>query len=155
MVVFAYWIWIEPDWNVKFIFTECDIRLLHLNRTRLECKEDNAAGWVPYGANLNRTRLECKAKRKYIIVVSVVLIWIEPDWNVKTSYTHMQGSTVIIWIEPDWNVKALYALSIKTSYPIWIEPDWNVKYRWYHHYGFYPLIWIEPDWNVKLFMSLS
>ena len=76
--------------------------------------------------HLNRTRLECKVDTLLFISVSVV-IWIEPDWNVKVPVYTLSWWVVFIWIEPDWNVKDVLDMLYKFVVFIWIEPDWNVK----------------------------
>ena len=40
-----------------------------------------------------------------VVAVSMQLIRIEPDWNVKAGIYETQGESWAIRIEPDWNVK--------------------------------------------------
>ena len=121
-----YSIWIEPDWNVKLKFMKMSLRLsFYLNRTRLECKVSTVDHRAFDNFNLNRTRLECKAFLT-MPLSSAIIIWIEPDWNVKQISFSFEWYESTIWIEPDWNVKIAVDVS-NCSFLIWIEPDWNVK----------------------------
>ena len=39
------------------------------------------------------------------IVLYVLIIRIEPDWNVKDEKERLKAAELLIRIEPDWNVK--------------------------------------------------
>ena len=58
-----------------------------MNRTRLECKGIRVSITIWKSQNdLNRTRLECKVAKE-VAAQRELLIWIEPDWNVKINWT--------------------------------------------------------------------
>ena len=104
----------------------CRLICIHLNRTRLECKDIKAIIEHCKEKDLNRTRLECKVHVGGFCL-PLLTIWIEPDWNVKDCTSAVASITMLIWIEPDWNVKDYFATEDGGTSQIWIEPDWNVK----------------------------
>ena len=58
-----------------------------------------------------------------------LFIRIEPDWNVKFSYSYSDFLLFSIRIEPDWNVKVIGSGFVTdVMFLIRIEPDWNVKH---------------------------
>ena len=50
------------------------------------------------------TRVECK-KVCHHVINAIIVIRIEPDWNVKAAGTRKLYKGARIRIEPDWNVK--------------------------------------------------
>ena len=106
--------------------------------------------WRQVPQYLNRTRLECKGIFSGYLLSYSALIWIEPDWNVKSVNVEQEMRKMIIWIEPDWNVKPTRLVRYCCRVFIWIEPDWNVKLLYIRLHKLSIIIWIEPDWNVKI-----
>ena len=61
------------------------------------------------------------------IVFILLIVLIEPQWNVNVGITIMGTMIGVVLIEPQWNVNVIKLESSWKDYDVLIEPQWNVN----------------------------